>query len=71
MITWSKGSEAITDYLWERISLDRKSLIITDVQYDDTGIYFCKGTNGYGSSEVRIDLLVLGTTIKSKFGQFM
>ena len=60
MITWSKGNEAITDYLWERFSLDKKSLTISKLQYDDTGIYICKGTNGYGSNEVRIDLFVIG-----------
>ena len=27
---------------------------------DDTGIYICKGTNGFGSEEIRIDLIVIG-----------
>ena len=34
-------------------------MTITQAQYDDTGIYICKGTNGYGSSQVRIDLFVI------------
>ena len=60
IITWSKGSETITDYAWTRFSLDKKSLKISQVEYDDTGIYICKGTNGYGSNEVRFDLFVIG-----------
>ena len=60
IITWSKGSETITDYAWTRFSLDKKSLKISQAEYDDTGIYICKGTNGYGSNEVRIDLFVIG-----------
>ena len=60
IITWTKGAEAITDYAWTRFSLDKKSLKISQVEYDDTGIYVCKGTNGYGSNEVRIDLFVIG-----------
>ena len=57
-ITWIKGSETINDYAWERFSYDKKSLMIHKVQHDDMGIYYCKGTNGFGSAEVRIDLFV-------------
>lgn len=59
IITWFKGSEEIKDYEWTRFSLDKKSLKISQVDYEDTGIYVCKGTNGYGSSEVRIDFFVI------------
>ena len=58
--TWYKGDERIEKYTWERYSLDKKSLQIKGVTYDDTGIFICKGTNGFGSNEVRIDLFVLG-----------
>ncbi len=27
---------------------------------DDTGTYVCKGTNGFGSTEAQIDLIVIG-----------
>ena len=30
------------------------------MQIEDTGIYTCKGTNGFGSEEIRIDLIVIG-----------
>ena len=59
--TWYKGDERIEKYTWERYSLDKKSLQIKGVTYDDTGIFICKGTNGFGSNEVRIDLFVLGS----------
>ena len=65
LITWSKGGETITDYAWTRFSSNKKSLEISQVEYDDTGIYICKGTNGYGSNEVRIDLFVIGEYLLS------
>ena len=27
---------------------------------EDTGVYYCKGVNGFGSAETRIDLIVIG-----------
>ena len=40
----------------------KKSLKIKEVTLDDTGIYVCKGTNGFGSQDSRIDLIVVGKT---------
>ncbi len=60
IITWSKGSEAITEYGWTRFTLGKRSLKISQAEYEDTGIYVCKGTNGYGSQEVRIGMMLLG-----------
>jgi hypothetical protein len=40
----------------------KKSLKIKDATLDDTGIYMCKGTNGFGSQDSRIDLIVIGKT---------
>jgi hypothetical protein len=63
MMRWTKGDEVITDYTWERFRSDKKSLSIDNVELDDTGIYICKGTNGFGSSdEARTDLIVIGIT---------
>ena len=58
-ITWFKGNEEIHEYSWIRFRKDKKSVTITNAEYDDTGIYICKGVNGYGSDEVRIDLFVI------------
>jgi len=67
--TWYKGDERIEKYTWERYSLDKKSLQIKGVTYDDTGIFICKGTNGFGSNEVRIDLFVLDKEEYSKWSR--
>lgn len=60
IISWTKGKEDITNYEWIRYKTVRKSLRIRDVAKEDTGIYVCKGTNGFGSEEIRIDLIVIG-----------
>ena len=60
MIDWIKDDEAITDYSWTRFEVNKKVLKISDVMLEDTGIYRCKGTNGYGSTTIRIDLIVIG-----------
>merc|ERR1712233_97368 len=36
-----------------------KALKIKKSQEDDTGIYICKGVNGFGNVEVRVDLIVI------------
>ena len=43
-----------------RFKTQKKNLKIKPVMPDDTGIYICKGTNGFGSEEIRIDLIVIG-----------
>ena len=62
MFEWSKDGIPI-DFRWERhfVSdrLHGKFLKIKHLNEDDTGIYTCKGINGFGSSEVRINLLVV------------
>jgi hypothetical protein len=30
------------------------------VEAHDSGVYYCKGINGFGTAEVRIDLMVIG-----------
>jgi hypothetical protein len=58
IVEWSKNGEKI-DYMWERHRTGRKSLKITNANEDDTGIFSCKGINGFGSEEVRIELIVV------------
>ena len=38
----------------------RKTLKIKEVSKEDTGTYECKGTNGFGSEVIKIDLIVIG-----------
>ena len=59
MVEWSKNGEKI-DYMWERHRTGRKSLKIRNANEDDTGVFTCKGINGFGSEEVRIELIIVG-----------
>ncbi len=43
-----------------RFRANNKMLKIRSVEAEDAGVYFCKGINGFGSAEVRIDLMVIG-----------
>lgn len=61
MVEWSKNGEII-DFMWDRHKTGRKSLKIKHVTEDDTGIFTCKGINGFGSEEVRIELIIVGKT---------
>lgn len=58
MVEWYKNGEKI-DYMWERHKTSRKSLKIKHISEDDTGVFTCKGINGFGSEEVRIELIVV------------
>ena len=40
--------------------MHKKILVIKQVQYDDMGIYICKGINGYGTADSKIELFVMG-----------
>jgi len=60
MITWTRGQDEIRDYEWDRLKPRQKHLRIERVIATDTGVYTCKGTNGFGSTEVRIKLIVIG-----------
>ena len=59
MVEWSKNGEKI-DFMWERHLTGRKSLKIKNANEDDTGVFTCKAINGFGSEEVRIELIVVG-----------
>ena len=58
IVEWSKNGEKI-DYMWERHKTTRKALKIKQITEDDTGIFTCKAINGFGSEEVRIELIVV------------
>jgi len=60
MITWMRNGDTIRDYEWDRLKPRQKHLRIEHVAISDTGIYTCKGINGFGSTEVRIKLIVIG-----------
>lgn len=58
IIEWTKGGEKI-DFTWERYKMSRKVLKIRYVNADDTGVFGCKGINGFGSEYVRIELIIV------------
>lgn len=64
MIDWAKGGESISPYSWERFRTSKKSLKIANVHKEDSGEYTCKGTNGFGSEEVTINLVVIGKRVR-------
>ena len=66
IIEWKKGGETI-DYSFIRIRTKNKALKIKKSQEDDTGIYICKGVNGFGNVEVRVDLIVIGNKFDPVF----
>ncbi len=59
IVEWKKGGETI-DYSWIRIRTQKKSLKIRRAQEEDTGVYVCKGVNGFGNVEVKVDLIIIG-----------
>ena len=38
----------------------KKNLKIKGVQIHDSGVYYCKGVNGFGKAEIKIKLIVIG-----------
>lgn len=64
MVEWSKNGEII-DFMWDRHRTGGRSLKIKDVTEDDTGIFTCKGINGFGSVDVRIELIIVGEYLSS------
>ena len=64
IIEWKKGGETI-DYTFIRIRTKGRQLRIKKAQEDDTGVFICKGVNGFGNVEVRVDLIVIGKFLHS------
>ena len=60
LFVWKKDSETIDRYTWDRFTPSKKSLKIKEVASEDSGVYVCKGINGFGSEEVQIKLIVIG-----------
>ena len=50
----------IDDITWMRYRKNKNVLKVRNANHDDTGIYTCKGINGFGSSEARIEVIIVG-----------
>ena len=48
------------DFTWTRFKVNKKMLKIKSAELEDTGVYGCKGVNGFGSDAVRIELIIVG-----------
>ena len=59
IIEWEKDGEEI-DYSWERIMTEGNYLAIKKVQSSDTGVYICRGVNGFGTEKAKLELVVAG-----------
>ena len=47
------------DYQMTRYRTSKKSLRIRDVDKTDSGRFTCKGINGFGKEEIKIDLIII------------
>ena len=47
-----------------RYRKNKNVLKVRNANRDDTGIYTCKGINGFGSSEARIEVIIVGESFK-------
>ena len=70
MVEWSKNGEII-DFMWDRHRTGGRSLKIKDVTEDDTGIFTCKGINGFGSVDIRIELIIVGEYCNITWNKFV
>ena len=59
LIEWEKGGEKI-DYSWIRLRVVKRWLKVKGALVGDTGQYTCKGVNGFGTTQVKVKIIVLG-----------
>ena len=57
-----QDGENIDSYTWPRhkSSTNKKSLKIKSVEAMDSGVYTCKGINGFGSATVTFQVIIIG-----------
>ena len=48
------------DYTWTRVKTNKNYLKLKSVEKSDTGVFICRGVNGFGSVKVRVELIVTG-----------
>ena len=58
LVTWTRAGEGI-GWSWTRFRQNRRSLKIKKTVKEDTGPYVCKGTNGFGTAEASVHLIVI------------
>ena len=58
IITWYKDGQEVS-VGWERYRVRHDDLLVRDVEQDDSGVFVCRATNGFGSVDVKYLVLVL------------
>ena len=58
IITWYKDGDELS-VGWERFRVRHDDLYVRDMQTDDSGVFVCRATNGFGSVDVKYLVLVL------------
>ena len=58
MVTWSRDGEVI-NFAWNRFRVSKRQMKIKGVIKEDTGVYTCKAINGFGSVEIKVELIVI------------
>ena len=61
LVTWTKDDETVHPG-WERYHVDPHSDVLTvrDVGVEDSGVFVCQATNGFGTIDVRFLVYVHG-----------
>jgi len=58
IITWYKDGEEVS-VGWERYRVRHDALYIRSMEVDDSGVFVCRATNGFGRVDVKYLVLVL------------
>jgi len=58
IITWYKDGDEVS-VGWERYRARHDALYVRDMEPDDSGVFVCRATNGFGSVDVKYLVLVL------------
>ena len=66
MYEWFKDGDKI-DYTWPYYVTRRNTLKIKSASFEDAGTFVCKGVNGFGKSQVNIELIVLGNELLTTY----
>ena len=62
IIAWYKDGDEVSEVGWERYRIRNDVLYIRDMETDDSGVFVCRATNGFGSVDVKYLVLVLAGT---------
>ena len=59
-VQWQDGDSITAG--WERFKTTNHGLRIKEALVDDSGTYTCKGVNGFGSEQISLEIVIVGTS---------